>query len=80
MKQVGQCITGDPVVVDAYTSTWMSVRMHPASYYRRQTEIIKSLEKSRGFYTEIDMGEFVVIRFSEKDDVTEFHRCHHEYL
>jgi len=54
--------------------------MHPTSYYRRQEEISESLKKSKGLYAEIDQGQFVVIRFSEKDDVTAFHRKHHEYL
>ena len=80
MKQKGRCISGDPIQVDSYTSDWMSVRMHPASYYRRQEEILKSLEKSVGFYTDIDMGQFIVIKFSDKNDLTAFHRKHHEYL
>jgi len=80
MKQQGHCITGDPIRVGSYTANWMSVRMHPTSYYRRQEEILESLKKLKGFYAEIDMGQFVVIRFSDKDDVTAFHKCHHEYL
>ena len=80
MKQQGKCITGNPIQFDSYTSGCMSVRMHPTSYYRRQEEISESLKKSKGLYAEIDQGQFVVIRFSEKDDVTAFHRKHHEYL
>lgn len=80
MKQNGKCITGDPIRVDSYTAGWMYVRMHPTSYYRRQDEIYKSLEKTKGLYAEIDLGQFVVIRFAEKDDVTAFHRKHHEYI
>lgn len=80
MKQIGKCITGDPIRVGGYTADWMSVRMHPTIYYRRQEEIIESLKKTKGLYAEIDQGQFVVIRFSEKDDVTAFHRKHHEYL
>lgn len=80
MKQQGKCITGNPISVDSFTHDWMSVRMHPTSYYRRQEEILESLNKSKGLYAEIDQGQFVVIRFSEKDDVTAFHRRHHDYI
>lgn len=80
MKQQGKCITGNPISVDNYTSGWMSIRMHPTNYYRRQEEITESLKNSKGLYTEIDQGQFIVIRFSEKDDVTAFHRRHHEYI
>jgi len=80
MRQQGKCIIGDPIQVDSYTAGWMSVRMHPTSYYRRQDEIQASLNKTKGLYTEIDQGQFVVIRFSEKDDVTAFHRSHHQYI
>jgi hypothetical protein len=80
MKQKGKCITGDPIIVDSYTCDWMSVRIHPGSYYRRQEEIAAGLEKAKGCYAEIDMGQYVVIRFSNKDDMTEFHRLHHSYV
>jgi hypothetical protein len=80
MKQQGKCIVGDPIQVNSFTSNWASVRMHPTSYYRRQEEIMEGLKKSKGLYAEIDLGQFIVIRFSEKDDVTSFHRRHHEYL
>jgi len=80
MKQQGKCIVGDPIQVDSYTSNWMSVRIHPTSYYRRQDEILEGLKKSKGLYAELDMGQFVVIRFSEKEDMTAFHRRHHEYV
>jgi hypothetical protein len=58
----------------------MSVRLHPTTFYRRIDEFYESLSKAKGLYAEIDMGQFVVIRFSEKDDVTAFHRRHHEYI
>lgn len=80
MKQQGKCIVGDPVQVDNYTADWMSVRIHPTSYYRRQDEILEGLKKTKGLYAELDMGQFVVIRFSEKEDMTAFHRRHHEYV
>jgi hypothetical protein len=80
MKQQGKCIVGDPVQVDSYTADWMSVRIHPTSYYRRQDEILEGLKKTKGLYAELDMGQFVVIRFSEKEDMTAFHRRHHEYV
>ena len=80
MKQEGKCIVGDPVRLDNYTSNWMSIRLHPATFYRRIEEIQKGLKTAKGLYAEIDMGQFVVIRFSEKADLTAFHRRHHEYI
>ena len=80
MKQQGRCITGDPIRVDSFTADWMSVRLHPTTFYRRIDEFQQGFESVKGLYAEIDMGQFVVIRFSEKDDVTAFHRRHHEYL
>ena len=49
MKQQGKCITGDPVSVDNFTADWMSVRIHPTTFYRRQEEIhsAKAQEGSR---------------------------------
>lgn len=80
MKQQGQCIIGDPIRIDSYTAGWMSIRLHPAMFYRRIEMFQDSLKKTKGLYAELDMGEFVVIKFSEKDDVTAFHRKHHEYI
>jgi len=80
MKQHGKHITGNPVSVDRFTAGWNFVKIHPTSYYRRQKEILEGLKKSKGFYTDIDMGQFVIIRFSEKDDLTTFHRDHHAYI
>lgn len=80
MKLDGKCIIGDPTRLDNYTSDWLSVRIHPAVYYRRMDEFQKSLELSQGLYTPIDMGQHIVIRFSEKTDVTSFYREHHEYI
>ena len=80
MKLDGKCITGNSRSLDSYTSDWSSVRLHPAVYFRRSDEIHESLENSNGLYTEIDLGQYIVIRFSEKSDVTSFHRAHHEYL
>jgi len=80
MKQQGRCIVGDPVTVDSYTADWMSVRLHPTTYYRRFDEFQKGFKRVKGLYAEIDQGQFVVIRFSEKDDMTAFHKLHHEYV
>ena len=80
MKQKGRSIIGDPIRVDNYTSNWQSVRLHPGVFYRRIDEIQKGFKHVKGLYAEIDMGQFVVIRFSEKDDLTDFHRRHHEYV
>ena len=80
MKQKGKCITGDPIIVDSYTSDWETVRLHPTIFYRRQDEFQKGLKTVKGLYAEIDMGQFVVIRFSEKADMTAFHKRHHDYV
>lgn len=80
MKQQGKYISGNHTQVNSYTAGWESVRIHPTSYYRRQDEFLAGLTKSKGLYAELDMGQFVVIRFSEKDDMTAFHQRHHTYV
>jgi hypothetical protein len=80
MKINGKCLVGDSVSLDSYTADWMSVRVEPTVYYRRMDEFHKSLATSKGLYTYIDMGQHVVIRFSEKADVTAFYRKHNEYI
>jgi len=80
MKLQGKCLVGDSVSLDSYTSEWMSVRLHPSVYYRRIDELHKGLDTAKGLYTEIDMGQYVVIRFSEKSDITAFHKRHNEYI
>ena len=80
MKQLGNCITGDPIRVDSFTSDWMSVKLHPSTYYRRQEDFLDSLQKLTGLYAKIDMRQYVIIKFSNKDDLTSFHRYHHEYI
>lgn len=80
MKQQGKCIVGDMREVDDFTSDWLSVKVHPAVYYRRQDEFQVTLDAVKGLYAEMDMGQYVLIRFSEKDDVTAFHRNHHACL
>lgn len=80
MKLQGKCIVGDPISVESYTSDWMSVRVHPTTFYRRQEEIHDGFKNTKGLYAEIDLGQYIIIRFAEKDDMTAFHRLHHEYL
>lgn len=80
MKQQGNCIIGDPVQLDSYTADWSSVRLHPTVYYRHHDDFYKGYKHVKGLYTEIDMGTVIVIRFSEKDDMTDFHRRHHQYI
>lgn len=80
MKQKGKEIVGDAVKVESYTSDWAQVRLHPGVFYRRYEEFEKSFKKVKGLYAEIDQGQFVTIRFSDKSDVTMFHRNHHEYI
>ena len=80
MKQKGNCLLGDPVLLSNYTAKWESIHVHPTTFYRRLDRFQKGFKKVKGFYVEIDMGDFVVIRFSEKDDLTAFHKMHHEYI
>jgi hypothetical protein len=80
MKQQGRCITGNPISVNAYTADWMTIRLHPTTFYRRYDEFQKSLDNVKGLYAELDLGQYVMLKFSDKCDVTEFHRKHHEYV
>ena len=80
MKQQGRCIVGDPIRLDNYTSDWMSVKLHPTTYYRRHDAFQETLNNIKGVYAELDFGQFILIRFSDKDDLTTFHRHHHEYV
>jgi hypothetical protein len=80
MKQQGRCIIGDPISVDSYTTDWLSVRLHPTTFYRRYDEFQRGLKTVKGLYAELDFGQFIILRFSEKDDMTAFHRRHHEYV
>lgn len=80
MKQQGRCVVGNMREVDDFTSDWMSVRVNPGVYYRRQDEFYSTLDSVKGLYAELDMGQYIVLRFSEKDDVTTFHRNHHACL
>lgn len=80
MKQKGKCLVGDPIHISSYTAKWMTVKLHPSVFYRRFEEFQKGFEQVKGLYAELDMGEYVLIRFSEKEDVTNFHRRHHQYV
>lgn len=80
MKQLGKCIVGDPIRVYNYTSDWLSIRLHPATFYRRHDEFQAGFKNVKGLYTELDLGQYILIRFTEKEDVTAFHRRHHEYI
>jgi hypothetical protein len=80
MKQLGKRLTGDPVRIERYTTDWLTVRMHPTTFYRRFDEFLEGFNSVKGLYTDIDCGQFILIRFSEKEDLTAFHRRHHAYL
>lgn len=80
MKQQGRCVIGDPISVDNYTSGWPSVRLHPTTFYRHMAEFQKGLDKTAGYYAEIDMGQFILIKFSDKSDVTAFYKKYHEHI
>lgn len=80
MKIKDRCITGDIIPVGQYTNDWFQIRIHPTTFYRRFDQFAEGFKKVKGLYTELDLGEYVSIRFYEKSDLTEFHRIHHEYL
>jgi hypothetical protein len=80
MKQKGRAIIGDDIKVASYTNDWAQVRVHPIVFYRRYDDFAKGFKNVKGLYAELDLGQYVSIRFSEKSDVTAFHRLHHEYL
>lgn len=80
MKQKGRAIIGDPIKVESYTNSWLQVRLHPSVFYRRYDQFMRGLGNVSGLYAELDLGQYVAIRFSEKKDVTAFHKLHHEYL
>lgn len=79
VKQKGMRIIGDLVRVDDYTSDWASVRLHPTTYYRRLDEIESALCKSRNMYTQMDFGDYILIRFADNDDLTSFYKFNYEY-
>ena len=80
MKQKGRAITGDDIKVSSYTNDWVHVRVHPIVFYRRYELFAKGFKSVKGLYAELDLGQFVSIRFSDKNDLTAFHRLHHEYI
>jgi hypothetical protein len=80
MKTSGRCVVGDTVDLDRYTSDWLSLRIHPVTFYRLLDEIRTTLSTVVGLYTEIDDGDFVWIRFSDRNDLIEFRKVYHEYL
>lgn len=80
MKQQGKRLIGDPVRIERFTVDWETVRLHPTTYYRRIEEFLEGFDQVKGLYTDIDCGQYILIRFSEKDDLTAFHRRHHTYL
>ena len=80
MKQQGNCVTGDMNQVDKYTSKWPSIRLHPTAFYRRLNEIQENFRSLKGLYTEIDMGQFVLIRFAEKTDMIEFYKRYYNSI
>ena len=73
MKQNGREIVGDNVKVDIYTSKWIYVRVHPSVFYRRYDQFVEGFKLVKGLFAEIDQGQFISIRFSDKNDLTTFH-------
>jgi hypothetical protein len=80
MKIKDRCIIGDIVLVGEYTDHWYQINIHPTTFYRRLDQFSDGFKKVKDLYTELDLGQYVSIRFREKNDLTEFHRMHHEYL
>lgn len=80
MQQQGRKLVGDINKVDRYTKEWPQVRLHPIVFYRRYDSFIDGLKSTKGMYAALDLGQFISIRFSDKSDVTEFHRLHHAYV
>jgi len=80
MKQQGHEIVGNDIKVDNYTRKWISARVHPLVFFRRYDKFVEGFKSVKGLFAEIDQGEFVSIRFTEKSDLTAFHKMHHEYL
>lgn len=80
MKVIKNCIVGDQASIFSYTNDWYPVKIHPATYYRRMSDFEEGFKLVKGLYAEMDLGQYVMIRFSLKEDVTAFHRKHHEYL
>lgn len=80
MRQEGRAIVGNDIKVESYTNSWSQVRIHPLVFYRRYDDFAAGFKNIKGLYAELDLGQFVSIRFSDKNDVTAFHRLHHEYI
>lgn len=80
MKQNGREIIGDNIKVASYTDHWAQVKVHPIVFYRRYDAFMQGFKQVKGLYAELDLGQFVSIRFSDKTDVTAFHKLHHEYI
>lgn len=80
MRQQGKFIIGDVIRVESFTRDWNQVRLHPSTFYRRLDSFEEGFEKMKGLYTHLDLGQFISVRFANKEDLTTFHRLHHEYL
>jgi hypothetical protein len=74
MKQEGKCIIGNQVCIDNYTAGWPSIKIHPSSFYRKYSDINYKLKSIKGLYTYLDFGQYVVVRFSNEDDMHFFNK------
>jgi len=74
MKQYGTCISGDSIQVNNLTKEWIEILLHPATFYRNYDTLRGRLENIKGYYAEIDLGEDILIRFSEDNDAAEFQK------
>ena len=72
MRQSGKCIIGNQVCVDNYTAGWPSVKIHPSSFYQKYDRY--NFKSIKGLYTYLDFGQYVVVRFSDEDDLISFTR------
>lgn len=80
MRKINNCLIGDFVRVDSYTTGWYTIKLHPGTYYRRQAEFISTLKKNTGLYAELDAGDSVLIRFDNMSDVNNFYKQHYGYI
>ena len=80
MKQIGNYISGDAVVLDNFTSSWNTVSLDPCVFYRHLDDFQESFKQTKGPYSHIDMGQYISVRFAEKRDLTDFYKVHRMYI
>lgn len=74
MKQINKCITGTQVCIDNYTADWPSIKIHPTSFYKNYNDMTNKMKSIKGLYTFLDLGQYVVVRFSNEEDIRYFRK------